>query len=469
MLFNSFAFLAFFAVTYGLYLAARDRRVQNRMLLVASYVFYGWWDWRFLSLIAVSTAVDYALGIAMSESEDPGKRRRLVWTSVAVNLGILGFFKYFDFFAESAITALNAVGMDADPLTLRIILPVGISFYTFQTLSYTIDIYRRRLEPTRDFLDFALFVAFFPQLVAGPIERASSLLPQIAKPRRVDWGQINAGVHLIIWGFFKKIVIADNAAITANEIFNNIERYQGADLIVGALAFTLQIYGDFSGYSDIARGLAKLMGFDLMVNFKLPYFARSPSDFWRRWHVSLSSWLRDYLYISLGGNRGGAVNTYRNLCITMLLGGLWHGASWNFVLWGAFHGAILVLYRVTPVLRDEPDPESGWLAWAWRVPVMFVFTVFGWVLFRCTEWHDIAWWFAHVGPQVGETTTSLAVRLALYASPLMAVQIWQQVRGDLLVLAKTPPALRVLIHIGLVLGICLLGQRAPIEFIYFQF
>ncbi len=471
MLFNSETFILFFAVTYTLYLMTKGRRGQNRLLLVASYVFYGWWDWRFLSLIALSTVVDFFLAKNIKASTDKDTRKKLMLTSVGVNLSILGFFKYFNFFVDSTTNLLGSFGIQPDFVTLNIVLPVGISFYTFQTLSYTIDVYREKMEPTDDFLDFALFVSFFPQLVAGPIERASALLPQISKPRHLSWGQVNAGAHLILWGLFKKVVIADRAAIHSNNVFNNIEAYSGLDLVTGALAFTLQIYGDFSGYSDIARGTAKLLGFDLMVNFKLPYFARNPSDFWRRWHVSLSSWLRDYLYISLGGNRGGTFLTYRNLCLTMLLGGLWHGAAWNFVLWGAFHGLILVIYRVTPVLKDDPaeDGLAGWLGWGWRVPVMFVFTVCGWVLFRCTTMADITWWFSHAGPGLSEQSLSMLVRVGALWVPLVAVQIWQQLRGDLLVMANSPVPLRVFIHAGLLAGIFLLGIRSGSEFLYFQF
>ncbi len=472
MLFNSLVFFAFLIVVCAVYFALGTRKAQNRFLLVASYVFYGWWDWRFLGLIALSTVVDYAVGQAMKASNDDRKRLRLVRTSVGVNLGILAVFKYFGFFAESTIAALNSLGLEADPVTVHIVLPVGISFYTFQTLSYSIDVYRRKLKPCDDFLDFALFVSFFPQLVAGPIERASALLPQIAKRRQVNWGQIDAGLHLILWGLAKKVVIADNAAIRSDRIFNDMTAYTGGDLVVGALAFTIQIYCDFSGYSDIARGVAKILGFDLMVNFKVPYFARNPSDFWQRWHVSLSSWLRDYLYISLGGNRNGTWMTYRNLALTMLLGGLWHGAAWNFVAWGAFHGAILVLYRLVVPLGRDPNPEGGAVAWAgmlWRVPVMFAFTVCGWVLFRASSMGDIVWWFSNASFALNEGTLKSAIVVAALWSPVIGVQLFQQWKGDLLWYAKTWRPLRFASSLALIVAIAIFGQRSVSEFIYFQF
>ncbi|NEO92828.1 MAG: MBOAT family protein, partial [Moorea sp. SIO3G5] len=300
MLFNSFIFVLFFIIVYTLYLFLnRNYKAQNILLLIASYVFYGWWDWRFLSLLALSTVVDFTVGKQLQDIKEDRKRKLLLCISLVFNLSLLGFFKYFNFFAESFSSLLQIVGLQVDWVTLTILLPVGISFYTFQTMSYTIDIYRGKLKPISNFLDFALFVSFFPQLVAGPIERATTLIPQIILPRNLNIEQINAGILLIVWGYFKKVVIADNMATIANPIFNNYTQYQGLDVLIGILAFTVQIYGDFSGYSDIARGISKLMGFELMVNFKLPYFALNPSDFWLRWHISLSTWLRDYLYIPL--------------------------------------------------------------------------------------------------------------------------------------------------------------------------
>ena len=471
MLFNSFEFAAFFAVFYLLYLMLfRWRRAQNMLLLVASYVFYGWWDWRFLSLLALSTVVDFSVGRALTRTDDSAERKRLVTISVVVNLAVLGFFKYFNFFVGSFTDAMASVGWTVDALTLDIVLPVGISFYTFQTLSYSIDVYRKKMPAARSLLDFAVFVAFFPQLVAGPIERAARFLPQVQQPRKLSTGQWEAGLYLVVWGLWKKIVLADNAALIANRVFNDHTSYEGLDLLAGALAFTLQIYGDFSGYSDIARGLAKWLGFDLMLNFRLPYFARDPSDFWERWHISLSSWLRDYLYIPLGGNRGGKVFTWRNLALTMLLGGLWHGARWNFVIWGAFHGAILILYRIVrPKRGADPPGIKGWARAGGEWAVMSVFTVVGWIIFRAETASQIGYFFAHMGPSTSAVTGELFRQLAILWTPLWLVQIWQHRTRDLLCFAKAPAPVGFVFLSLCVLTSFLYGVQESIEFIYFQF
>ena len=383
MLFNSFSFVVFFAIVYSAYLLSRKNcQLQNRLLLLASYVFYGSWDWRFLSLLFVSTAFDFYIGKLLANQKNPHKRKVLLSLSVTANLSFLGFFKYFDFFADSFARLLSTFGMEADWPTLNIILPVGISFYTFHSLSYTIDIYRGKLDPTKSFLDFALFVAYFPQLVAGPIVRASHLLPQISQPRKITSPEIHAGLFLILWGYFKKVVIADNVGLISNQVFGDYGQYQGIDIVIGTLAFAVQIYCDFSGYTDIARGLCKLMGFNLLLNFRLPYLAESPSDFWQRWHISLSSWLRDYLYIPLGGNRHGELATYRNLMITMLLGGLWHGAAWTFVIWGAYHGLLLCVYRAASNCRHGFTVPASSSIRALRISIMFGFTLLGWLIFR---------------------------------------------------------------------------------------
>jgi len=468
VLFNSAEFIAFFAVVYTLYLLARRSvRTQNTLLLAASVVFYAWWDWRFVSLLAVSTVVDFTIGQRLSRTDDRALRRRLVGASLAVNLGILGFFKYAGFFADSFATAMGTLGWQVDAFTLDIVLPVGISFYTFQTLSYTLDIYRRRLEPTRSLLDFAVFVGFFPQLVAGPIERARHFLPQVARARRITPDALEHGLVLVCWGLFKKVVLADNAAAIANPIFDHPAAHPGLDLWLGALAFTLQIYGDFSGYSDIARGLARWLGFDLMVNFRLPYLARGPSDFWRRWHISLSTWLRDYLYISLGGNRHGTWLTYRNLVLTMLLGGLWHGARWNFVLWGAYHGLMLVVARAlrpwTARLPDRPTVALG--QWA----LMFCVTVGGWVLFRVVSMDHLADFLTHASLQPSDASVETAFRLTLLWTPLWLVQLVQHFSGDLLVMRRGPMPVGALFVTACVVGILVFGVHEPVEFIYFQF
>ncbi|MEB3358128.1 MAG: MBOAT family O-acyltransferase, partial [Synechococcales bacterium] len=408
----------------------------------------------------------------LGQTDAPRQRKALLIVSIVSNLSILAGFKYFNFFIESFADLLSLVGLQPNYPSLGIILPVGISFYTFQTLSYTIDVYRRTLAPATNFLDFALFVAFFPQLVAGPIERAATLLPQISTPRRICWSQVNAGLFLILWGYFKKLVIADNLASTVEEVFEDYTAYQGLDITVAALAFTVQIYGDFSGYSDIARGLAKLMGFELMLNFRLPYFALTPSDFWARWHISLSTWFRDYVYIPLGGNRQGTLLTYRNLAITMLLCGLWHGAAWNFVLWGAFHGLLLIGYRSVraPLLAiaKSPHPWAGWVLLG-QMGVMFGLTTIGWILFRATSMEQIAYMLTHLGWQPSAVSAEFVGDLVFFSAPLLVVQLCQYLSQDLLILTKLPAWGRIPLY-GLMLAwMVIFSDRSPSEFIYFQF
>ncbi|MGF1499565.1 MAG: MBOAT family O-acyltransferase [Elainellaceae cyanobacterium] len=473
MLFNSFVFVGFFLVVYAVYLGLqRHLQAQNRFLLVASYIFYGYWDPRFLLLLVTSTLVDFWVGQRLGQTDDPRRRQALLILSIVSNLSILGGFKYFNFFVESFADLLSLVGLQPNYPSLGIILPVGISFYTFQTLSYTIDVYRRTLPPARDFLDFALFVSFFPQLVAGPIERAATLLPQVSSPRRICWSQVNAGLFLILWGYFKKLVIADNLAPLVEEVFEDYTAYQGLDITLAALAFTVQIYGDFSGYSDIARGLAKLLGFELMLNFRLPYFATTPSDFWARWHISLSTWFRDYVYIPLGGNRQGTLLTYRNLAITMLLCGLWHGAAWNFVLWGAFHGLLLLGYRIvrSPLLAiaKSSQPWTGWVLLG-QMGVMFCLTTIGWILFRATSIDQIGYLLTHLGWQPSAASAEFLGDLVFFSAPLLVVQLCQYVSQDLLVLTKLPAWGRLPLY-GLMLAwMVIFSDRSPSEFIYFQF
>ncbi len=341
----------------------------RRAVLVASYVFYGYWDWRFCSLLLISTVVDFFVGRAIARVRRSARRKRLLWVSCVVNLGILGFFKYFNFFVDSVQEVAAGLGLSVDFLHLNIILPVGISFYTFQTMSYTIDIYRRKLEPTHSLVDFALFVAFFPQLVAGPIERARNLLPQIAVMGRPTRTQVADGLVLLTVGYFKKVLIGDACGRIVDHIFGQPDLYRSPELLAGLILFSIQIYADFSGYSDIARGLAKLLGIELMKNFEQPYLSANITEFWRRWHISLSSWLRDYLYISLGGNRRGNARTYLNLMTTMLLGGLWHGAAWTFVVWGGLHGLYLAVHKMLRTLRVAgppplpPDPRPSALGY----------------------------------------------------------------------------------------------------------
>src|SRR3954471_4549914 len=344
MVFNSLQFVWFFVAVYALY-RVLPHRAQNWLLLIASYYFYAAWDWRFLGLLIGSTLVDYTCALLLGHTESHARRRAILCVSLGFNLSMLGFFKYFNFFADNLQGLFGALGWQLDFVTARVLLPVGISFYTFVTMSYVIDVYRRETPPTRNLVDFGVFVAYFPHLVAGPILRASRLLAQIDAPRRIGRDQMRDGAWLIAWGFFQKIFVADNLASLANIVFDPATHQTGVNVLLGMYAFAFQIYGDFAGYSNIARGLSKLMGIELIENFRFPYFVRSPQAFWRNWHISLSTWLRDYLYIPLGGSRGTPAQTQRNLLITMLLGGLWHGAAWTFVLWGLYQGVLLIAYR----------------------------------------------------------------------------------------------------------------------------
>lgn len=388
MLFTQIEFLIFFGGVLASLLVIRDNRIRKRLLLLASYYFYAYWDWRFLSLILTSTLVDYLVALGLERSRRPGRRKLLLLASLTCNLGILGFFKYFNFFVQSLEPILGSFGLHYG--TLHIILPIGISFYTFQTLSYTIDVYRGRLAPCRNVFDFALFVAFFPQLVAGPIVRASEFLPQLRSKAQVSWYGTFLGFRQFTVGLFKKVFIADHIAVYVDYVFDNAGAFDGAATWLAVLAYGVQIYCDFSGYSDMAIGAARIMGYRLPTNFRSPYLATSMTDFWHRWHISLSTWLRDYLYIPLGGNRKGPVRTYVNIFITMVLGGLWHGAAWTFVLWGALHGGTLVAEKW---LRKRFGPigpsTTGW-RWpgilGWLATMLIVFTA--WVFFRAASFQQ---------------------------------------------------------------------------------
>ncbi|MBN1517261.1 MBOAT family protein [Candidatus Sumerlaeota bacterium] len=476
MVFNSLDFIFFFIVVLGLYFSL-NHRWQNWMLLAASYFFYGCWDWRFLSLIFISTVVDYFCANGMARSADAGRRKQLLWISCISNLGMLGFFKYCDFFSLNFARLMHLIGLDLDPFLLKMLPPVGISFYTFQTMSYTIDVYRGKLTPTTNFLDFALFVSFFSQLVAGPVERASHLLPQVLKPRKVTLDGFNEGIYLIFWGLFEKVVIADNLAAIVNPVFAKTGVQPGAEVLLATYGFAFQIFCDFDGYSNIARGAGKCMGFDIMVNFNLPYFAKSPSDFWGRWHISLSTWLRDYLYIPLGGNRHGDWMTLRNLMLTMLLGGLWHGAAWHFVLWGFWHGLLLIGFRLAERrLAGRPVPVFSAIPATLKEPLKiigyFQLTCVSWLLFRCEDWgeklHSLLlnfslWQFAD--PAI----LTLARDIAVASAVLIAVQLYQYKRDDLMAMRRLPWWARALFYYVLLMLILLFGKMQGEQFIYFQF
>lgn len=392
MLFNSLDFAIFLPIVFILYwfVANKSLTLQNCLLLVASYVFYAWWDYRFLFLLMFSTFLDYFTGLKMHESTKPGGKKFWFWLSIIVNLGFLGFFKYYNFFIDSFAQLLSSVGLKANPWTLNIILPVGISFYTFHGMSYVIDIYKDKIKPTKNFIDYAVFVSFFPLLVAGPIERATHLLPQIQRTRTFSYERAVDGLRQILWGLFKKVVVADNCAEYANMIFNNSEAYSGSTLVLGAFFFAIQIYGDFSGYSDIALGTARLFGIELLRNFAYPYFSRDIAEFWRRWHISLSSWFKDYLYIPLGGSKGGTWMKIRNTFIIFIVSGFWHGANWTFIVWGALNA----LYFMPSLLRNTnrsnmeivakgrllPTPKE-----AINIAITFGLAVFAWIFFRAED------------------------------------------------------------------------------------
>lgn len=386
MLFNSIPFAVFFIAVYLLYLNL-DHRRQNQLLLAASYVFYGWWDWRFTGLMAFTTLLDFYTSLRIEGASTPRARKAWLLCTITANLCVLGFFKYFNFFIGSAEAALAAAGFQWSGWHLNVILPVGISFYTFQSMSYSIDVYRGDIKASRRLSEFALFVSFFPHLMAGPIVRAAKLLPQFTRPRReISAEDIRVGLYLIAWGLFKKVIVADGCAHLANAVFSGGGEFSGLDKLLGVYAFAFQIYGDFSGYSDMAVGMARLMGIDLSKNFELPYFATSPSDLWRRWHISLSTWLRDYLFIPLGGSRGTVLASYRNLILTMLLGGLWHGASWTMIVWGGYHGIALAAHRMLTGWKKQDVPGAERSPWtALKIVGMFQVTCLGWLLFRAAS------------------------------------------------------------------------------------
>jgi D-alanyl-lipoteichoic acid acyltransferase DltB (MBOAT superfamily) len=384
MLFNSIDFAIFLPLVFILYwfVTNRSLTLQNLFILFASYLFYAWWDYRFLALIALSTVIDYVVAKQLKREDRKKQRKLLLLISVVFNLGLLAFFKYFNFFIDSWVDAWSMLNINMQRSTLEIILPVGISFYTFQTLSYTIDVYRKRIEPTNNFIQFAAFVSFFPQLVAGPIERASHLLPQFNKKRIFNSEEAISGFYLIIWGLFKKVVVADNCAFFVNQIFDGSGSYSSVELFLGAMLFAFQIYGDFSGYSDIAIGVARLFGFSLMTNFSFPYFSRDIAEFWRRWHISLSTWFRDYVYIPLGGSRGNHWLQLRNVFIVFLISGFWHGANWTFIIWGAIHALLFLPLLLTKKNRTYVAETQLSLAQVPKILLTFFMVTIAWIFFR---------------------------------------------------------------------------------------
>jgi D-alanyl-lipoteichoic acid acyltransferase DltB (MBOAT superfamily) len=476
MLFNSIEFLLFLPTVFVLYwfVFNKNLRIQNSLILISSYTFYGWWDYRFLSLIFLSTIVDFTIGLNIPKQDSDKKQRFLLWCSVLFNLSVLVFFKYYNFFVDSWIDLFNSIGYEIKSVwTLNIILPVGISFYTFQTMSYTIDIYRGKLNPTRDFISFASFVSFFPQLVAGPIERANNLLPQILNKREFKYEQGIQGLRLILWGMFKKVVIADSLAPMVDNIFSNYQDFGGGILWLGAIYFAFQIYCDFSGYSDIAIGTSKLFGFELMSNFKFPYFSRNIGEFWRRWHISLSTWFRDYLYIPLGGSKEGKWKTIRNIFIIFLVSGFWHGANWTFIFWGLFH-AILFLpsfifntnrKHTSSIIGENtllPSPKEFF-----QVGLTFLLVTIGWVFFRSETIFDS---FYFLKQMIFQLDFPNRIRSGLlYIIPLVVVDYY--VKKDERFLKTSNIKILDYIIIQLFLGIIFWFLTKPnkIDFIYFQF
>jgi D-alanyl-lipoteichoic acid acyltransferase DltB (MBOAT superfamily) len=448
------------------------------MLLIASCIFYGAWDWRFLFLMFVSISTDYFCGIKIDESDDPKRRKLYLFISLFVSLAILGFFKYFNFFAASFETLLNSFGFKLHWRLLNIILPVGISFYTFQAMSYAFDIYRRELKPTKNYIDYALFVAYFPQLVAGPIMRARDLLPQVIHPRKVTLDGFYRGCYLIAWGLFQKVFVADNLAKIVDPVFAASAPYDGVKVLIALYAFAFQIFCDFAGYSNMARGLGACMGFDIMINFNLPYFSVNPREFWQRWHISLSTWLRDYLYIPLGGNRRGSLMTYRNLFITMLLGGLWHGANWTFVIWGAYHGFLLAAHRMLkPLFQKFSLSGKFFVGRIWfllKVLFFFHLVCLGWLLFRATSIQQIfsmlqSLWSIVYSQEFFNNAIELGKPVLQCTWLLLLVQIFQYRKNNLEIVFKWPAVIRGLLYTMVLYYIMVLGEFNGPEFIYFQF
>ncbi len=464
MLFNSAAFALFLPAILVAYWITRGRE-RRWVMLAGSYFFYSWWDWRFTSLLILSTVVDYTCGQVMGRSTDRSRRKLILLISIVTNLGILGSFKYFNFFRDSAASLLIALGYDNSLPTLDVILPMGISFYTFQTMSYTIDVYRGA-KPERRLLDFAVYVSCFPQLVAGPIVRARELLPQINTDRRFADVDLSAGVYRIFRGLFKKMVVADTLSLYVDAVFAEPGSYTGLSAWIGLYAYAFQIYMDFSGYTDVALGVGRLLGIKLPENFNRPYLAASPSEFWRRWHITLSTWLRDYLYISLGGSRLGRLLTVRNLFITMALGGLWHGAAWTFVAWGVYHGVLLTGERVIRGSRQPIDIESQPFSYRIvRILLMFHLSCLGWLLFRAPDWATVQAMLVSLTDFSGELRGK---RIALIVLACWAAHLLPVMRDLADRFARLPAFGQGALAAACMWALVLISPDAK-PFIYFQF
>jgi len=469
MLFNSIDFAIFLPIVFALFWFATGRslRLQNGLLLVSSYIFYGWWDWRYLLLLIFSSLFDFYVGLALNKQEDPKKRSLLFWSSIGVNLTLLGFFKYYNFFAHSFVKAFTLFGQELHLPTLQVILPVGISFYTFQSMSYAINIYWRRLTPTNDILAYTAFVSFFPQLVAGPIERATNLLPQFFTPKVFDYNLAVKGLKMMLLGFFMKVVIADRLALYVDSVYNHVSMHTGWSFIVATFFFALQIYGDFAGYSLIAIGTAKLFGFNLMQNFNRPYFSGSFRTFWSRWHISLSTWFKDYLYIPLGGNRGSRARTNFNLFITFLVSGLWHGANWTFVVWGALHGAYQIAERTIGDVVKIKLPKVASIA------LVFALTCLAWVFFRAATvqdaFHVISTMFTNPGDSVHVGDKGIFAFSVMGILILFAMEYTMEYHPDFSLLNHRRAPVRFATIVFMLVYIISLGIFDGSQFIYFQF
>lgn len=485
MLFNSIDFAIFLPIAFILYwfVTKKSLKLQNILIVAASYLFYGWWDWRFLSLILFSTLVDYSVGRKLRNEENQLKRKVLLWTSILVNLGFLGFFKYYNFFLDNFKVAFSFFGQDIQTNSLNIILPVGISFYTFQTLSYSIDVYKRKVEPTKDFIAFSAFVSFFPQLVAGPIERATHLLPQFYNKRKFSFLNIQFGFIRILYGLFKKVVIADNLSNAVNLVYNNPESFGGIHYIVATIFFAFQIYCDFSGYSDIAIGTARIFGFKLMENFRMPYLSKSIGEFWKRWHISLSTWFRNYVYIPLGGNRVSKSKTLRNIFIVFIVSGFWHGAKWTFVVWGAIHGVILIAENLIG-LQDKIQKSKYHSALiSIKVILIFFIVCFAWIFFRSNSMNDAIYMTSRLfdfslplAKELRGMTTYLGLPLwkfvgyfALIGVLFIQDYLIENNKLSEIIIIRMHPILRWSVYTFIILTILLFGSFEVEQFVYFQF
>lgn len=465
MLFNSLDFVLLLGTVLALY-GFLDRRRQNYLLIVASYVFYGFWNWRFLALVFAAGLVDYTAGRGIAAAKTPRGRRAWVICSIAFNLGILAYFKYLGFFLESAVELLRFLGVSASVPVLEIVLPVGISFFTFQSMSYIFDVYRRKVPAVTSFPDYLLYVSFFPQLAAGPIERADHLLVQFQRDRKVTADWFYRGLLLLLWGLFKKVGVADNLGVYVDAVYNNSAEHGGLSLLLATYLFAFQIYCDFSGYSDMAVGMARLLGLDMMKNFKMPYFSESPQEFWRRWHVSLSTWFRDYVYIPLGGNRGSALHVVGATMIVFLASGLWHGANWKFVVWGGLHGVYLIAQRQLGVARSPASGARRWL----RIFVTFQLVALAWVFFRASSVSEALTALATIATDPGELFFSREMVNGLVCLALLvAIEGIVQPRYFDEWLVERRPATQLAFAVVVLFAIVLLGQQQGGQFIYFQF